>query len=128
MAKKELKIKETNKYATLEQAITEGGNALIPFEFDYPNTDLTVEIKLKPVNNKEVNSALQEQKLEDTTFEIELLKASMFNPDETPIDKDIIANLPAGVVSIIAEKIADISGIKTDKEQQDRVMKEVMGF
>ena len=124
----ELEIKQTAKFVTLEQAITEGSDALIPYEFNYPNSDLTVEVKLKPITNPELNEAMQQRKLLNSSLDVELLKIALFNPDETPIDEYIISKLPAGVVAELTQKLADISGLKSDKEAQDAMVKELVGF
>ena len=125
---KELEIKQNKKHVVLEQAITEGGNALIPFEFEYPNSDLIVEVKLKPITNKELNNIIQEQKINDTSLDIELLKVALFNPDETNVSEKIINELPAGVVAELTQKISNISGLKSSKEEQEIMVKELMGF
>ena len=124
----ELTIEQTAKFVTLEQAITEGTSAFIPYEFEYPNTDLIVEVKLKPITNSELNNAIQQQKISDKSLDIEILKISLFNPDETPVNEESIIKLPAGLVAELVQKIADISGLKQDKEVQDAMVKDLMGF
>ena len=112
----ELKINTEKKHMTLEQAITKGADALIPYEFDYPNTDFVVEVRLKPITNKELANADQLAKVNpDTTVDLELLKMAVFNTDDTAFENETIENLPAGVVMDLAWKICDISGIDFNK-------------
>ena len=122
---------EEHKIVTLEQAITEGANAFIPYEFEYPNLDLIVEVKLKPITSKDVVDVTQKAKLNpDTTYDIELLKLALFNIDETHFDDEIIEKLPAGVTYNLAAKISEVSGIDLTKVAQTQSVssEELGGF
>ena len=126
----ELKINTETKPVTLEEAITKGKNALIPYEFKYPNTDMVVEVKLKPVTSQEFNNVAQIAKVNpETTIDVELLKIAVFNIDDTLFDEEIISNLPAGVVFDLSWQICDVSGIDFDKiaERQNSSQK-IEGF
>lgn len=108
----ELVINKEKQHVTLEQAILQGGNALVPFEFDYPNTDFRVEVKLKPITSNELQDAGQRAKINtESTVDVEVLKIAVFNVDETSFDDDILMSLPAGVVFDLVWKIFDISGL-----------------
>ena len=108
----ELVINKEKQHVTLEQAILQGGNALVPFEFNYPNTDFVVEVKLKPITSSELQDAGQRAKINtESTVDLEVLKIAVFNVDETSFDDDILMNLPAGVVFDLVWKIFDISGL-----------------
>ena len=126
----ELEINETKKIIDLETAITEGNKALIPYEFPYPNTDLIVEVLLKPLTNPELNRALQLAKLNDTTVDIEMLHYSLFNTNETGFSMELLEKLPAGVVNDLSFKIAEISGIDIEKtlEKSRPVLDDLEGF
>lgn len=106
----ELEINSTKNIVTLEQAITEGKDALIPFEFEYPNSDLIVEVKIKPLTTEESQDAGQLAKTSGLPVDIELLKKSVFNPDGTPIPQEILEPLPAGVVTKLILKVSEVSG------------------
>lgn len=107
----ELKINKEKQHVTLEEAILQGGNALIPYDFDYPNTDFVVEVKLKPITSGELSDAGQRAELNpESTADLEILKIAVFNVDETSFSDDIIMNLPAGLVLDLVWKIFDISG------------------
>lgn len=122
---------EEHKIVTLEQAITEGADAFIPYEFEYPNLDLIVEVKLKPITSKDVVNVSQKAKLNpDTTEDIELLKLALFNIDETHFDDEIIEKLPAGVTYNLAAKISEVSGIDLKKiaQKQSNSIDDLEGF
>ena len=106
----ELEINSTKNIVTLEQAITEGKDALIPFEFEYPNSDLIVEVKIKPLTTEESQDAGQLAKTSGLPVDIELLKKAVLNPDGTPIPQEILEPLPAGVVTKLILKVSEVSG------------------
>lgn len=108
----ELEINSTKNIVTLEQAVTEGKDALIPFEFEYPNLDLIVEVKVKPLTTEESQDAGQLAKTSGLPVDIELLKKSVFNPDGSSISEEILEPLPAGVVNKLVLKVAEVSGIE----------------
>ena len=117
---KELKINNEQNFVSLEQAITEGSNALIPFEFEYPNTDLSVEVKLKPITNPELQDVVQSSELSGLSLDIELLAIAMFNTDGSCFEKELLEKLPAGVVLKVSYKIMDISGMDVEELYQHR--------
>ena len=108
----ELEINSTKNIVTLEQAVTEGKDALIPFEFEYPNLDLIVQVKIKPLTTEESQDAGQLAKTSGLPVDIELLKKSVFNPDGSNISEEILEPLPAGVVNKLVFKVAEVSGIE----------------
>ena len=108
----ELEINSTKNIVTLEQAVTEGKDALIPFEFEYPNLDLIVQVKIKPLTTEESQDAGQLAKTSGLPVDIELLKKSVFNPDGSIISEEILEPLPAGVVNKLVLKVAEVSGIE----------------
>lgn len=108
----ELEINSTKNIVTLEQAVTEGKDALIPFEFEYPNLDLIVQVKIKPLTTEESQDAGQLAKTSGLPVDIELLKKSVFNPDGSSISEEILEPLPAGVVNKLVLKVAEVSGIE----------------
>lgn len=108
----ELEINSTKNIVTLEQAVTEGKDALIPFEFEYPNLDLIVQVKIKPLTTEESQDAGQLAKTSGLPVDIELLKKSVRNPDGSSISEEILEPLPAGVVNKLVLKVAEVSGIE----------------
>lgn len=125
----ELKINSEKNFVNLEQAITEGSNALIPYQFDYPNTDLTVEVQLKPITNPELTRITQESELSGNSLDVELIAKAMYNTDGTLFEKELIEKLPAGVVLKLSFKIMDISGIDIEElRNQQSSISQLQGF
>lgn len=123
----ELEINSTKNIVTLEQAVTEGKDALIPFEFEYPNSDLIVEVKVKPLTTEESQDAGQLAKTSGLPVDIELLKKSVFNPDGSSISEEILEPLPAGVVNKLVLKVAEVSGIEFNTQAMNN-MDALQGF
>lgn len=125
----ELKINSEKNFVNLEQAITEGSNALIPYQFDYPNTDLTVEVQLKPITNPELTRIAQESELSGNSLDVELIAKAMYNTDGTLFEKELIEKLPAGVVLKLSFKIMDISGMDIEElRNQQSSISQLQGF
>jgi hypothetical protein len=62
---------------------------------------------MKELKNINVNSKSLETN-------IEILSKSLFKQDGTVFDKELILDLPVGVVNAISEKIMEVSGVDTD--------------
>lgn len=125
----EIKINETQQeIATLDQLITEGVDALILYKFQYPNTNNEVGVKLRPITSAELTEAVTSFKALGTSVDIEILHMALYNPDNTPVDYETIKKLPAGVVSELAMKIGEISGLKRDKQEESKMVQNMMGF
>jgi len=114
----ELEIEETKKYVTLEQAITQGADALIPYEFPFPNTDLIVEVGLKPITLKMIpqSKGMTEEELAGV-----MVEKSMLNPDGSKIDQALIDKIPIGTMKKISERITEISGFDLDDVKVDQL-------
>ena len=108
----ELEIKKTTNIVSLEQAITEGTKALIPFEFEYPNTDLIVEVGLKPITLNMLPNTSRMTEEEVTSLMVE---KAMFNPDGSEINNEIIQQIPIGTLKKISERITEISGFNLNE-------------
>ena len=110
--KEEIKIEETQNLVTLEQAITQGTDGLIPFEFDYPNTDLTVEVGLKPLT---IDMVPNTSRMTEEQIAITMVEKSMHNPDGSEINNELIHKIPLGTLKEISDKITEISGFNLNE-------------
>lgn len=111
----------------LETLITDGVNAKVPVEINYKGK--TFGAILKPLTNPEWNNAIRlGYKNPKTTSEIELLKIGLYHKNGDKFPKDIIENLPAGVIVELAKELARISGITFNMEENVRLAKDMLGF
>lgn len=105
------------QFVTLEQVITQGTDALIPFEFEYPNTDLIVEVVLKPLTLESLPST----SMSEEELVIAMVEKAMFNPDGSEISSEIIKKIPIGVMKKISDRITEISGFDLDDMKVDKL-------
>ena len=125
---KEIQVEPVNEELfDLETLITEGTDAYVPLKFKYPNTDKIVGVYIKPVTSQEFVNATR---LGENNIFINVVAMALFGQNKKQIPIEIIEKLPAGVVIELYKKIAEISGIPT--EQNEEVNKEMvdklMGF
>ena len=103
-------VEETN----LEDLILLGEDKLVNIIIEYPTENGTVQAKakIKQLTMKE----LKNMDLENVTTEtsIQILSKALFKQDETPFPKELILNLPIGVVNAISNEILKLSGAEQD--------------
>ena len=115
----------------LDQIITEGTKAKIPFTFIFPNTDKKVGVLVRPLSTNEYQNAVLRAKRLNSNFLIELAKSGVYKMDESKFPEDLITELPAGVITRIANEINRISGVELvegSEEVQQQIFEELMGF
>ena len=115
----------------LDQIITEGVNAKIPFTFIYPNTDKKVGVLVRPLSTNEYQKAILKSKKLKTNFLVELAKLGVYKMDESKFPEELITELPAGIVTMITNEINRISGVELvdeSGEAQQQLFEDLMGF
>ena len=123
---------EENTVYDLEKLILDGENAKIPVEISYPTTDgksVKVGAMLKPLTDVETNNAMRAvKKNKDTTFRIEVLKRGLYTADGKPFPAKLIKIMYSGVSAQLADKLTELSGVQVDKEQQEKLVDDLLGF
>ena len=61
-------------------------------------------------------------------FALKILEKGLLNNDGENLPIELLRKMPIGVVNEIYKRIADVSGVKEDKEEQYALTKELMGF
>lgn len=120
-----------DKVYELDYLINEGVNAKIPFEFTYPNTNKKVGVQVRPLTANEYQLCLVKSKKFKTNFLVEILKEGMFKMNGDKFPAEAIDKLASGVVVIIANEIARISGIEMVENigvNQENLVEELLGF
>jgi hypothetical protein len=120
MKNDELKFAENKEIVSLEQAVTNGTKALIPFEFEYPNSDLTVEVALRPIT---LNSLGNTQHMTTEELGLKMVQEAVYNPDGSEISSEVIGKLPIGTIYLLSEEISRISGLNMDSSRVDELKK-----
>lgn len=126
--KMELQIEPTvtDELFDLEALIVDGTDNFIPLKFIYPNTDKTVGVYIRPVSTSEFTNAVRDQ----NNFIITILSKSLYDKNKNLIPVDVISKLPVGVGVELYKKVADISGIPTDDNEEvtKEMVNKFMGF
>jgi len=109
-----IEVEETS----LEDLIVLGEDKLINILIEYPTEDGSVKAKakIKQLTMKELKNIDLTNVTAETS--VDILEKGLFKQDGEPFSKELILNLPIGVVNAIGNEILRISGT----EQKD------MGF
>lgn len=130
---KELQAKEINELTetiSLESLIVEGSELQIPITFDFPTRNGLKKASaiIRPLTATEwenaQNYALQNKK----EFIIKILEKGLLNDDGENLPIDLIRKMPFGVANEIYSRIADVSGVKENREEQYQLTKELLGI
>lgn len=121
-------LQQENEVFDLESLIVDGDDAKIPITFIYPNTNKTVGAMIRPVNTREYNLILKKSEKLGLQFLVEMLKIALYKMDGSPFPEELIGKLPAGVCAEIVEKINEVSGIKTNENDLNKLNSELLGF
>ena len=124
-------LQQEDEIFELDQVITEGTNAKIPFTFVYPNTNKKVGVLVRPLSTNEYQNAILSSKRLKTNLLIELAKLGVYKLDESKFPEDILMELPAGVITKITNEINRLSGVElmnVPEDTQQQIFDDLMGF
>ena len=123
-------LKEEQEILSLESLITEGSELQIPITFDFPtqNGMRKASAIIKPITAVDWENAQNYAIKNKRDFALKILEKGLLNSDGEPLDFELLKKMPFGVVDEIYKRIADVSGIKEDREEQFQLTKELMGF
>ena len=115
---------------SLETLITEGAELQIPITFDFPTqTGLKkASAIIRPIKTSEWENAQNYALKNKKDFMIKILEKGLLNDDGEPLPPKLIRLLPFGVANEIYTRIADVSGVKENREEQYELTKELLGF
>lgn len=121
----ELKIAENKEdYFDLETLITEGVDARVPIEVEFPNGK-KAQALIKPISTGEFQSIY---KGDATELLVNVLTHSLMTKDGKSLSPTLIEAMPVGLPAKIVEKIFEISGIETNPEDAEKLKEELELF
>ena len=105
-------IEETN----LEDLIVLGEDKLIDCSIEYPTqngTKTKAKVKVQQLTMKELKNI----NIKDRSFDnsLKILSKTVYKQDGTLLGKDLIMELPVGVVNDLSDAIMELSGVDVDK-------------
>lgn len=124
-------LQQEDEIFELDQIISEGTNAKIPFTFIYPNSDKKVGVLVRPLSANEFGKAFMNSKRLKTNFLLELARLGVCKMDESKFPDELLEELPAGVITKITNEINRISGVDlvdNSGEAQQQLFDDLMGF
>ena len=125
---KELEIAETNnntdEYFPLEELITEGVDAKVPIEIEFPNGK-KAQALIKPISTGEFQSIYNGNAAE---LLVNVLTHSLMTKEGKSLSPTLIEKMPVGLPAKIVEQIFKISGIETNPENAEKLKEELELF
>jgi len=110
--KPKIMVEETN----LEDLILLGDDKLIDCSIEYPNeygVKVRARTKIKQLTMKELkNINVNKRSFENS---VKILSKTVYKQDGTLLGKDLIMELPVGVVNELSDLIMELSGVDVDK-------------
>jgi len=120
----------SEKTVDFETLITEGTKIRIPITFDFPTQNGIVKTNaiIRPISNVEWNNALRIGRNNLAEFAVLILQKGLLTSEGKEISKTLLSQIPTGVADELVKQIQDLSGIKTNKQEQYELTKELLGF
>ncbi len=107
----DIEVEEVN----LEDLIILGEDKLLNIRIDFPKKNgetVVAKAKIKQLTMKQLKG-IDLEKI-DLATSIKVLQTSLYQQDEKPFPKQLILELPIGVVNAVTNEILRISGMKKD--------------
>ena len=126
----EMEALSQEETVSLESLITEGADLRIPITFDFPTANGVKKASaiIRPLTTVEWENAQNYANKHKRDFAVKILEKGLLNDDGKELSYELIRKLPFGVVNEIYRRIADVSGVKENREEQFELTKELMGF
>lgn len=125
---------EDGEIFDLETLITKGKNAKFPVTINYHTPDgvKIMGVQIRPLTSEEYQLCLSHSKKFKKNFVDLMLEKALFNKNGEPFKKDLIPHIPAGIALSLCDKINEISGVESNKENpqeaQEELMEDLLGF
>jgi hypothetical protein len=120
----DLKINTEEELFDLETLITEGVDARVPIEIEFPNGK-KAQALIRPISTGEFKTIYNSNPSE---LLVNVLEAGLMNKDGEPLSANLIEAMPVGLPAQITQQIFEISGIKTDDEELQETVKQLELF
>lgn len=117
MAKKD-KNTEAQELFDLETLITEGIDARVPIEIEFPNGKKAAAM-IRPLNANEFKTIYDG---DASNILINILEKSLMNKNGEPLPRELIEAMPLGLPAKIIKQIFEISGVETTEEDTNELI------
>lgn len=124
----ELEIAQNNNdddtFFDLETLITEGTESRVPIEIEFPD-GRKAQALIRPITTGEFQTVYNGNAAE---LLVNVLATSLMNKNGNSIDSSLIKKMPVGLPAQIVQQIFEISGIKTNPEDAEKLKEELELF
>lgn len=120
----DLKINNEEELFDLETLITEGVDARVPIEIEFPNGK-KAQALIRPISTGEFQTIYNGNASE---LLVNILEAGLMNKNGEPLPVDLIKSMPVGLPAKITQQIFEISGIETNNEDLQEAVKQLELF
>lgn len=124
----ELEIAQNNNnddtFFDLETLITEGTESRVPIEIKFPD-GRKAQALIRPITTGEFQTVYNGNAAE---LLVNVLATSLMNKDGNSIAPSLIKKMPVGLPAQIVQQIFEISGIKTNPEDAEKLKEELELF
>ena len=120
----ELEINTVDEYYSLEELITEGTESRVPIEIEFPD-GRKAQALIRPITTGEFQTVYNGNAAE---LLVNVLATSLMNKDGNSIAPSLIKKMPVGLPAQIVQQIFEISGIKTNPEDAEKLKEELELF
>ena len=120
----DLKINQEEEIFDLETLITEGVDARVPIEIEFPNGK-KAQALIRPISTGEFQTIYNRDTSE---LLVNVLKVGLMNAKGEPLPVNLIEAMPVGLPAQITQQIFEISGIETDDEKLQETVKQLEFF
>lgn len=120
----ELTIKQDDELFDLETLITEGVEARVPIEIEFPNGK-KAQATIRPISTGEFQTIYTR---DTSNLLVNVLEAGLMNKDGEPLPRNLLEAMPIGLPVKITQQIFEISGIETDAEDAEALKDELESF
>lgn len=117
MAKKD-KNTEAQELFDLETLITEGMDARVPIEIEFPNGKKAAAM-IRPLNANEFKTIYDG---DASNILISILEKSLMNKNGDALPRSLIEAMPIGLPAKIIKQIFEISGVETTEEDTNELI------
>ena len=119
-----LQFNKEEEYFDLAELITEGVDAKVPIEIEFPNGK-KAQALIRPISTGEFSKIYNGNTSE---LLVNVLKNSLMTKNGEPLNPTLIEAMPIGLPAKIVEQIFKISGIQTDPEDEEKLKEELELF
>lgn len=120
----ELEINTVDEYYSLEELITEGTESRVPIEIEFPD-GRKAQALIRPITTGEFRTVYNGNAAE---LLVNVLATSLMDKSGNSISPSLIKKMPVGLPAQIVQQIFEISGIKTNPEDAEKLKEELELF